>query len=183
MAGQLCPLCARPIEPGENVAFREGTLRHLRCTSDGVRPGRLAETPADGLPRCGACDQPVTVGEDVVFLPSGLVEHVHCPSLKCAACTALILRDEVARWFRGEAFHESCWAQRPRTIAGGACPEPWTLIFDRRLALRAATDPAAHRELLAVSREVRSRCRDAAAQARSLRASLGRRRSAPLAAA
>jgi hypothetical protein len=120
MAGQLCPLCARPIEPGENVAFREGSLRHLRCSDNGVRPGRLAEVPAGGLPPCTVCEQPVRAGEDAVFLPSGRVEHARCPSLECAICSQPILADEAARHFRGEAFHEGCWVRRARTLAGGA---------------------------------------------------------------
>jgi hypothetical protein len=119
MAGQRCPLCARPIEPGQNVAFREGSLRHLRCIDDGVRPGRLVDVPAGGPPSCAVCEQPVTIGEDVVSLPSGRVEHVHCPSLKCAICSQAVRGDEAARRFRGELFHEGCWARRARTISGG----------------------------------------------------------------
>jgi hypothetical protein len=119
MAGQLCPLCASPIEPGENVAFREGSLRHLRCTDNGVRPGRLAEAPAGGLPACAACGQRLAIGDDVAFLPSGEIEHAQCPSLKCAICSQPILAAEAARHFRGEAFHEGCWVRRARTIAGG----------------------------------------------------------------
>jgi hypothetical protein len=46
MAGQRCPLCSRPIEPGENVAFREATLRRLHCASKEpwtlIFDGRLA---------------------------------------------------------------------------------------------------------------------------------------------
>jgi hypothetical protein len=119
MAGQLCPLCARPIEPGENVAFREGTLRHMRCIDAGVRPGRLADTPAGGLSsHCAVCDQPVAIGEDVVVLPSGKVEHAQCSSLNCALCSHPILADDAARHFRGGAFHEGCWLQRARTIVG-----------------------------------------------------------------
>jgi hypothetical protein len=101
------------------VAFREGTLRHMRCIDAGVRPGRPADTPAGGLPPCAVCDQPVAVGEDVVVLPSGRVEHAQCSSLSCALCSHPILADDAARHFRGEAFHEGCWMRRARTIAGG----------------------------------------------------------------
>jgi hypothetical protein len=119
MAGQLCPLCARPIEPGENVAFREGTLRHMRCIDAGVPPVRPADTASDGLPSCAVCAQPVTIGEDVVALTSGRVEHPRCSSLTCGICSQRILADEAARHFRGEEFHEGCWVRRARTIAAG----------------------------------------------------------------
>jgi endogenous inhibitor of DNA gyrase (YacG/DUF329 family) len=71
MAGQLCPLCARPIEPGEKVALRGGTLRHMRCIDAGVRPGRPADTPAGGLSHCAICDQPVALGEDARTIVAG----------------------------------------------------------------------------------------------------------------
>jgi hypothetical protein len=162
----------RETDRARRVAFREGTLRHLRCTNDGARHGRLADIPSatrNALPPCAACDQPVTVDQDVVFLRSGHVEHVHCPSPVCSACTKPILSDDAARRFRNDAFHERCWVRRPRTIGGGASEGPWTLIFDRRLAIRAATDHAADQELLAVSREVWSHSRAVVGWARAIR--------------
>jgi hypothetical protein len=61
MAGQLCPLRARPIEPGENVAFREGGLRHMRCIDEGVRPVQLRET-CPSL-KCAICSQTILADE------------------------------------------------------------------------------------------------------------------------
>jgi hypothetical protein len=133
-------------------------------------------TAASSQRSCAACQQPLAVNEEVIFLPTGRVEHVHCPASVCAVCGKPVLRDDAARRFRGDAFHEACWARRSRTIAGGAGEAPWTPIFDRRLAIRAATDPSAHHELPAVSREVRARCRAMTAWSREVRASVARRR-------
>jgi hypothetical protein len=122
MAGQSCPLCARPIEPGQGVAFRQGTLRHLSCADDRARHGRLAagERAESSPRRCAACDLPVEADRNVVVLPTGDVEHVQCPSPVCSVCTKPVLPDDAARRFRADAFHEACWARRSRAITGGA---------------------------------------------------------------
>jgi hypothetical protein len=37
MAGQACPVCSKPIEPGDGVSFQHGQLMHLACRDARVR--------------------------------------------------------------------------------------------------------------------------------------------------
>jgi hypothetical protein len=126
MAGQLCPLCDRPIEPGQPVAFRQGMLRHLSCIDAGAREA----APTNGTSRaeeptvCAACDQEVAAGQEIVRLPDGQVEHARCPRPVCPVCTKPVHPDEAARRFRSDMFHDACWTRRSRTIAGGSGDAP-----------------------------------------------------------
>jgi len=163
----ICPACARPIKPHEPIRRDGDGLVHSNCwlrlqRGPGKPAVKIAPAPPDGivllirsklaagtLPRvdaaklwagpgrgdaCAGCDQPITRAE---------IEH------------------EVDVPARGALrFHRNClgiWqaqvARDGHEIRGGSAASPWTLLFDLEIARRAASDRAAHRELLAASAE------------------------------
>ena len=127
VAGQVCPLCDRAIAPGEHVAFQHGTLLHLHCYS----LARLAKS--DKEPRrvwCAVCHKPLVAATDTVVDKDGLVVRARC------------------------AVEGPTETVRP--IAGSASSSPWTALFHEHIAAHASVDPRAHRELIAICREVRA---------------------------
>jgi hypothetical protein len=124
MAGQPCPFCAKPIEPGEHVAFQHGILMHLHCYA----LERLAKKSDTPRVRCALCHEAVQAGANAVFGADGRVAHKICPT--------------------------STPDDRARPISGGAHDSTWTQVFDRGLVRRAARDPRAFAEAAATVREV-----------------------------
>jgi len=69
---------------------------------------------------------------------------------------------------------EAHGGSKPPEIGGGSASLPWTLVFDQRIARRAAADRAAFRELMVACAETRwaagaTRLRSAATRARGRR--------------
>jgi hypothetical protein len=166
-----CPVCSRAIQPHDPIRRDGDAILHGNCWLR--RPSRTAEiakppAEADGngdrtkvicaklaagmLPviaptklwsRYGAGQVCDGCGERV---PSGAVEY----ALDFSNAKAMRLHPDChAIWEKERGRHM-------RGMAGGSTASPWTLVFDLRIARRAAADRAACAELLSACAETRA---------------------------
>ena len=70
------------------------------------------------------CRVHVLVGQSIVFRDDGRVNHVACPPVLCAVCSASIRPDEPIRRDGDGLVHSHCWVRRYRTEQRNSVPEP-----------------------------------------------------------
>jgi hypothetical protein len=132
-------------------------------------------------PTCALCDQPIQGWENVVFRADDLVAHVGCersrkplarlvpprtPDLVCPACLQPIRPAESVAKEGADVVHIRCLGARPRQIAGGCAPDPWTLIGEWHVGRHLGLTRIGHAEFMIACAEVRSASTATAASAR-----------------
>jgi hypothetical protein len=157
-----CPVCARPITPGEPIRRDGELLLHGNCWPRRIRT--ITAVPDDSARRAIVIRAKLAAGALPTAAPTktwGGYGDGHA----CDACGDRIAVGKLEYMIdflddRPLRVHPEClgiWqaarAEPRRGISGGSAASPCTLIFDLRIARKASRDRTAHAELAAAAAE------------------------------
>jgi len=192
----VCQICSREVRPADPIRRDGEEMIHANCWIKRQRAQPVTVVAGrDGLR--DLIRSRLAAGTLPLLAPTQ-VWGGEGNGAPCAACDKAIERSRWEVEFAGAVtvrFHVTCfsiWEQervelqaleRQREIGGGSSDLAWTLVFERRLAARAAWDRAAFDEMRIVTRELRRDSAALHARARAVRGAHHRLRTAQRAAA